>query len=331
MKLRFAFVGFRHGHILSLLAAAKKSPSIEVVALCEEDEATRAQLAAEGNHTITHDSIEKLLAEVECDVIAVGDYYGKRGGIVKAALKAGKHVISDKPLCISLDELDEIEALAKAGNRQVGLQLDLRDAGPILALRDVIRSGQIGKIVTIHISAQHALNLGKRPAWYFVPGAHGGTINDIGIHAFDLIPWLTGQEFDSVLAARSWNAKAVDFPHFEDSAQIMARLKDGAGVLADFSYLAPTQCGFAEPDYWRVTCHGMTGVVSTYYSAKEVRVVTDGDTAPRHLPAPAAADNKYLEDFLLCIAGRSQEAALTTEKVFTATRLALQAQAAATK
>ncbi|HWL53806.1 MAG TPA: Gfo/Idh/MocA family oxidoreductase [Chthoniobacteraceae bacterium] len=329
MKLRFAFAGFRHGHIFSLLAAARENPSIEVVALCEEDEATRAQLVADGKLTPTHTSIAAMLAETECDVVAVGDYYGKRGRIVIDALKAGKHVISDKPLCTSLEELAEIEQLAREKNLQVGLQLDLRDAGSMIALRDVIASGEIGEVVTVNITGQHPLSLGVRPAWYFVPGAHGGTINDIGIHAFDIIPWLTGHPVEKVLAARSWNAKATEFPHFEDSAQLLARLTNGGGVLADFSYLAPTLCGFGEPNYWQITCHGLKGVASTNYNADQVRVVTDTDAAPRYLPKAEAAQSRYLADFLLCIEGRSDEAALTTESILSVTRQALEAQAAA--
>lgn len=331
MKLRFAFAGFRHGHIFSLLAGAQAHPSIEVVALCEEDEATRAELVASGKLTPTHTSIATMLAEVESDVVVVGDYYGKRGRIVIDALKAGKHVISDKPLCTSLEELAEIETLAKEKNLQIGLQLDLRDAGSMIGLREVILSGEIGDVVTVNITGQHPLNLGVRPAWYFVPGAHGGTINDIGIHAFDIIPWLTGHAVEKVLAARSWNAKATQYPHFEDSAQLLGRLANGGGLLADFSYLAPTICGFGEPNYWQITCHGLKGVASTNYNSDQIRVVTDTDKEPRYLPSPAAAQRRYLDDFLLCIEGRSCEAALTTESILAVTRQALEAQHIAVK
>ncbi len=329
MKTRFAFVGFRHGHIFDLLAGARENPEVEIVALCEEDEATRKQLAADGVAIPTHDCYETMLAEVPCDVIVTGDYYEKRGRLLIAALKAGKHVISDKPICTRLEELNEIERLAKEKGLQVGAQLDLRDAASMLGLRDAVRSGLIGEVVTVNVTAQHPLNLGKRPAWYFIPGCHGGTINDIGIHAFDIIPWMTGSRVAEVLAARDWNARATPYPHFKDSAQLMARLENGAGFLADFSYLAPTKLGFQEPNYWQITIHGTKGVASANYGAKEVRVVTDEDDTPRFIPAPEKANRKYLVDFLLCVAGRSGEASLTTEGVIAASREALSAQAAA--
>ena len=95
-KLRFAFAGFRHDHITSLYSKIAANPDCEIVAAAEADEATCLRLAQSGKAQITHNSITEMLDTVECDVVAVGDCYGKRGKIVIDALKRGKHVISDK-------------------------------------------------------------------------------------------------------------------------------------------------------------------------------------------------------------------------------------------
>src|ERR1043166_6361363 len=100
-RVRLAFAGFRHGHIFSLYNLAKDRPDIEIVAACEGDERTRTDLAATGKAAITHSSYKEMLDAVSCDAVAVGDYYGKRGAILIEALKRGKHVISDKPICTS--------------------------------------------------------------------------------------------------------------------------------------------------------------------------------------------------------------------------------------
>ncbi|MCP4516547.1 MAG: EamA family transporter, partial [Delftia sp.] len=50
-----------------------------------------------------------------------------------------------------------------------------------------IAADRIGAVQTMSMSGQHPLRLGERPAWYFEPGRHGGTITDIGVHAVDLI------------------------------------------------------------------------------------------------------------------------------------------------
>src|SRR4051794_20173371 len=104
-KLRIAVAGFRHAHIHSLYQAARARPDVEVVAAAEEDEAARRALQAGGTIEITHSSIDGMLDAVPCDVVAVGDYYGRRGTLLIDALRRGKHVISDKPICTSLAEL----------------------------------------------------------------------------------------------------------------------------------------------------------------------------------------------------------------------------------
>jgi predicted dehydrogenase len=341
MKTRFAFIGFRHGHILDVLTGVSGREDAEVVACCEEDAAAREALAAKGQVQITHTDFASMLRDVDCDVIAIGDYYAKRGGLAVAALQAGRHVLSDKPLCTSLAELDEIERLATQKKLAVGLQLDTRDMAAPRKLREIIRGGQIGEVASIHIDGQHPLLLGARSAWYFEPGKHGGTINDIGVHAFDFVPWMTGLAWGEVRAARSWNLKARAYPHFEDCAQFLATLENGAGVLADFSYLAPDTLGYKLPHYWHILVHGTEGLVESHLTAKEVTVIKDRSASPEVLTVGENRNRRYLDEFLQEVRGTVAPKSvvpdeigadvLTTEACLRASRMALSAQAAARK
>ena len=320
MKTRFAFAGFRHAHILDLHAGVSERGDTQVIACCEEDATTRAALSV----TITHTNFARMLGEVECDVIAIGDYYSRRGALAIAALEAGRHILGDKPLCTSLEEQSRIEKLAADRGLLVGLQLDCRDSAAFRTLREIIASGEIGEVCTVRIQGQHPLLLGTRPAWYFEPGKHGGTINDIGIHAFDFIPWLTGFGWRTIDAARSWNAKARDFPHFHDCAQLMATLNNGAGVLADFSYLAPDRLGYKLPHYWHVLIHGTHGLAEAHLHSEHVTVITDASAIPEIRPALERRPRGYLDDFLRELRGESP--ALTSAQSLRASRLALEAQ-----
>lgn len=326
MKTRFAFAGFRHGHILALYDAVKKSDNCEVVAACEEHVESREALAKAGTVTFTDDSIQSMLQRKDIDVVAIGDVYARRGAIAIAALESGRHIISDKPICTSLVELDRIEQLAREKKLCVGCQLDLREVGTMTALRDVVQSGQIGEPVTVTITGQHPLRIGVRPSWYFEVGQHGGTINDIGIHAFDLVDWLTGRSWEKVLCAREWNAKAKPYPHFKDCAQVYGVLEGGIGVFGDFSYLAPNEAGFDMPQYWRVTVHGTAGVAETGCNIPHVEVCSDSDKKARTVPANEKGNSVYLQDFLLDMQGKPRKDGLTTERVIRVSRWALSAQ-----
>ena len=144
MTTRFAFVGFRHPHVEDMFRRCGERPDVAIVACCEEDPATRQALAEKGQVMITHERFDQVLNDVNCDVVAVGDCFGRRGGLVLAAIEAGKHVISDKPLCTSRVELDRIEAAAKSRGLIVGCMLDMRDLAPFLGLRQAIQAGEIG-------------------------------------------------------------------------------------------------------------------------------------------------------------------------------------------
>lgn len=326
MKTRFAFVGFRHVHAFDLLSTVRDRLDCEIVACCEEDAATRDILARNGTADITHTKYEQMLDGVECDVVAVGDYYTARGPQVVEALRRGLHVIADKPLCHTLSEQAQIEDLSSKRNLSVGLQLDLRGAGPFIRLRDVIRSGELGRIHTVSISGQHPLMLATRPAWYFEPGKHGGTINDIGIHVFDIVPWLTGSAWKDVIAARTWNAKAKEFPHFHDAAQFVGVLESGAGIMADVSYLAPDKTGYQNPHYWRFTVHGQNGLAETHYGALHVKVALDHYEAIEQRPVGPPIHRRYFTDFLNEMRGHHDPCDLRTADVLRASRLALEAQ-----
>ena len=329
MNLRIAFAGFRHGHIRGLYSRAQEAEDVEVVAACEEDAATREAMASEGKIPITHDRVDAMLDEVACDVVAVGDYYGKRGTIAIRALESGRHVISDKPLCTRLEEQDRIETLARERGLKVGCMLDLRDMGQFVGVRDLIREGAIGPVHAVFVGGQHPLKPGVRPSWYFESGKHGGTLNDIGIHALDYIPWATGLRFSVVNAARCWNAFAEPWPFLKDAAQMMLTMDNGCGVLGDMSYFAPDRIGYRLPMYWRMNLWGREGVIETSCTTEKIALMRAGAKEIEHLDAPAGNPGGYLRSFLDDVSGRPQVDGLTTESVLAVSRLSLTVQRAA--
>lgn len=327
---RVAFAGFRHPHIMSLLARVQAHPDCEIVAACESDAGTRKRIEAESEIRITHSHFTSMLRESEANIIAIGDVYAHRGKMVLAALQTGRHVISDKPLCTRSNDLEQITRLARKQKLSVGCQLDLVETDGIRQLKAAVQGGKIGRLCTITISAQHPLRLGTRADWYFEPGLHGGTINDIGIHVFDLVPWLTGDEWEEISFARQWNAKAIAFPHFKDCAQFHALTKRGTACFADVSYLAPDALGYDLPQYWRITVHGVRGMAEVQNRVSTIQCVTDNATAFRDMSFPTTPPRGYLQDFLDEIAG-NPTGEITSARVLTSSYWALKAQARASE
>ena len=329
MKHRIAFAGFRHYHILDLYSYCKKSERYEVCGAAEDHSETAADLSDRGVG-ITHDSVDALFADSDSfDVVAIGDYYGRRGALALSALKLGKHVILDKPICTSLDELDRIEAERRARRLAVGCMLNNRDAGQFRTLKRLIAEKAIGEIHTVSFLGHHPLLYGTRPSWYFEEGKHGGTINDIAIHAIDLLPWLTGKKLQVVEAARVWNSRLAECPGFQVGAQMLLTLEGGAGVMGDVSYLSPDSQGYAVPQYWRYTIHGDAGILETGINIGEVHVWADGKEKPYTVNAESPREGGVFEDFINEIEGNIERCDLTTDQVLLSARQTLEIQRAA--
>ncbi len=319
-KIRLGFAGLRHNHIFALYELAKQKPQVEIVGVFEDTPEGLAA-AAERHIAVTHTSYERLLAEA--DAVAIGTYYSRRGALAIAALKVGKHVISDKPLCTSLEELETIKALAEAQGLTVGVMLDLRDNKNVVTAQALINGGEIGRINTVRFEGQHPLQYGKRPGWYFEPGKYGGVINDIAIHGIDLVRRFTGAEVEAVLAARCWNFYARQCPGFKDSGQLMLRMSDGVGVIADVSYAAPDSHGYSLPFYWEFLIAGERGILRFHAESDGVELYQAGDTAVRKIP-PVAAAQDYLDALLHeMVHGTTHEA---TEQALRSTAQTLQIQ-----
>ncbi len=322
-KLKIGFAGFRHGHIFGLYNIAKSSDDVEIIAAFEEN--IDAKTTAEEKGVIFNcDSFEELINNSAIDIIAIGDYYSKRGELAIKALRKGKHIIADKPICTTLKELNEIERLAKEKNLKVGMMFDLRYNGNILTAKKLIESGEIGEINNISFGGQHPLLYGERPSWYFEDGKHGGTINDIAIHAIDIVKNYLGLDVDKICAARTWNKLADKAPCFKESAQFMLSLSNGAGLIADVSYTLPDKIGFDLPYYWEFKIWGTEGMIAFTISSEFVELYKKTEESVI-LHKGTRCENNYLTDFIDDIKGKSN----FTDGILASSKETLLIQAAA--
>lgn len=322
-KIKILFYGFRHGHINALYKRVASSDIAEAAACIEENAEARKNAEKSLKATFSDVDYDTWLTS-DIDAVAVGCAYGDRGRAIIKALKAGKHVIADKPICTSLSELSEIRHLSTENRLCVACMLDLRYLPQTLEAKQILDEGKLGEVRNISFNGQHCLSYGTRPSWYFEEGMHGGTINDIAIHGIDLVRMLTGMEFARIDAARVWNSYAYKHKHFKDCATFMARLSNGAGVLADVSYSAPSQV-FSMPTYWEFRIWCEKGLLTFSYADKKVTFYAEGDKKPLVIEGKGLVDD-YLDEFCNDISSKSLD---RTTSVLRSTETALTLQKAA--
>ena len=157
-----------------------------------------------------------MLSDTKIETVILGGCFGDRGEMAIKALKAGKHVIADKPLCTSLKQLNEIEDLTRKTGKKVSVMLTMRFEPIIVTLKALIASGALGRINNVTYGGQHPLQYGIRPDWYYEEGRHGGVINDIAIRGIDILRFVGCAPLAEIIGAREWNCYATNEPNFKD-------------------------------------------------------------------------------------------------------------------
>ena len=319
--INIAFAGLRHGHIFSLYNEAMNNPEYQVLGAFEENEDARREAESKGL-ICSYESLDALLADKRVDAVALGGCYGMRGSVAIKALRAGKHVIADKPLTTSLSELERIEEEAQRSQRKVSCMFTMRYEPRINGVKRLYESGVLGEIAAISFGGQHPLQYGRRPEWYFEENMHGGVINDIAIHGIDVLSYAFGVKPEKINAARCWNKMAQSEPNFLDCAQFMLTAQNGAGIIADVSYAIPDGIEFHLPYYWQFYIWGTNGVLSFSHRTPGVYYLT-GDPTPHTLEEIDVG--KYLDDFLKVVKDE-KNVILPMSDVLASTRKTLEIQ-----
>ena len=146
------------------------------------------------------DSVETLLQDESVDVVSIASYDDMHGPQVVAALRAGKHVFVEKPLCRSVEELRAIKhAWLMSGHRHLASNLVLRAAPLYRWLRDAVTGGELGDIYGFDGDYLYG-RLSKITDGWRKNVLNYSVMQGGGVHLVDLMLWLTGQRPRSVTA-----------------------------------------------------------------------------------------------------------------------------------
>ncbi len=194
-------------------------------------------VAEEYGFAIATTDEDELIGNPDIDVIDVCTPNILHFETVKKALAAGKHVLCEKPLCVTAEEARELSELARSSGKICTMVFNNRHLAPMMKARELVAEGRIGRVLSF--SAEYLHNSCTdvcRPAGWKqnrdVCG--GGVLFDLGSHAIDLIYSLCG-EFESVMGVpqiayqtragmdgASWQTNA------DEAFYMLAKLRSGA-------------------------------------------------------------------------------------------------------
>jgi predicted dehydrogenase len=208
-------------------AAIAATPGLSLAGVCDVSDERRNQAAGEWS-VRTHARAEEMLADPEVGLVVVGTPPSVHFESVMTALRAGKHVVCEKPFAIHVDEVDRMMDAAAAGGRVLTVYQSRRWDPDYIALRDVVRSGRIGDAFYMESfigGYDHPCDF-----WHSHEPISGGMIYDWGSHYFDWILQLMPDAVRTVSA----NAHKRVWHDVTNSDQVRVDLTFANGAQASF-------------------------------------------------------------------------------------------------
>ncbi|WP_077358604.1 Gfo/Idh/MocA family protein [Virgibacillus halodenitrificans] len=230
-KLKVAVIGCgsiaKHRHLIEY----KANPEVVITAVCDIVQ-ERADEMAELYHAKAYTDYEELLQNEDADAVSVCLPNYLHAPVSIAALNAKKHVLCEKPMATSREEAENMLQAAEINNRKLMIAHNQRFVPSHQKARELILSGEIGKIYSFRTTFGHGGPEGwsadGRNSWFFEKDkAFIGAMGDLGVHKADLIRYLLGEEFTNVAAFVETSAKGDT--DVDDNAVCI--LKSESGVI----------------------------------------------------------------------------------------------------
>ncbi len=209
--------------------AIDKVDGLALAAVCDSV-VERARAAGEGQGVPWFTSYDAMLAEAPCDAVAICTPSGLHPPHGIAAARAGRHVISEKPMAISLQGADSLVAACDAAGVHLFVVKQNRLNAAVQLLRRAVDKGRFGRLFMANCTVRWSRpqdyydQAPWRGTWEF----DGGAFMNQASHYVDLVQWLMGP-VESVVAKTATLARRIEA---EDSGAAVMRFRSGAlGVL----------------------------------------------------------------------------------------------------
>ena len=260
----------------------------QIVAVVD-DSAERRDQAVERFDCQAYTAYDDLVRDpaVELLVVALPSYL--HGEATIAALAAGKHVVCEKPMAVSLAEADAMIEAAHRHDRVLTVFQQRRYDPAFVKVQEVIASGSLGRIVQIRMAESR---FGRRWDWQTLQKFGGGSLNNTGPHLLDQALQLFGLAEPTVACLLD---RTLTLGDADDHVKILlqAPCPEGSQPTIDIEI---SSCDAYPPANWHIsgTLGGLTGSARRL----EWKWVIPAEMSPRELDTRPTPDRSYNRDAL---------------------------------
>lgn len=262
---RSAIIGFGGMGTWHFNSITEKVPGIQVVGAYDIRQEA-CEKAAEAGLTV-YPSLEALLSDESIDLVTIATPNNFHKDLAIACMRAGKNVVSEKPVTMNASELREIIKVRDETGRLFSIHQNRRWDKDFRIVKEVKERGTIGDIYFIESKVQGSR--GSMHGWrgYKVNG--GGMLLDWGVHLLDQAMYL----FDSPVVSVDAHLLSIFTPEVDDNIRVLLRFENGCSVLLEMA----TNC-FINAPRWHVSGRSGTLQIDDWScTGKIVQLGTDAE------------------------------------------------------
>ena len=292
-KIRVGFIGCggnANGHIGRVL----EMPETEVAALCDPSAASIERV--QERHEAIDSSVPvftdygEMLQEIELDAVEISTPHTLHFEHIMAALDAGLHVLTEKPMVCSVDHALQVIAKAEEVGKILMVSYQRHLQPNYRFVRNQIQAGELGEIQFVSALQDQKWYSGTTGTWrQQLDLSGGGQLNDSGSHLLDIVLWMTGLAVDEVQAYMENFAAEVDI-----NSALSLRFKNGA--MGNISIVGNAPTGGMWED---ITIWGTKAVVYIRNGHLTYKTASSNEAyEPSGLPGAITPDRNFVDAIL---------------------------------
>jgi scyllo-inositol 2-dehydrogenase (NADP+) len=248
------------------------TPGLELAGVASRDEATRVRILKERGCR-AYASVDEVLADKSIDLVVMATPNHTHADLACQAMRAGKHVVSDKVMALTLKDCDRMIGTARECGVMLNVFQNRRWDGDYLTLKGLIDRGELGDLRSAEMAWQ---GFGAWGGWRGQAGSGGGKLFDLGAHLIDQLTMLFPMAIQSVYCRNHYDLKPTDT---ESQSLVVVGFEGGRTGICDTSSLA----AIPKP---RMAAYGTKATFVKYGLDPQERAMIAGDIdAAAHDPA----------------------------------------------
>ncbi|MGG6312372.1 Gfo/Idh/MocA family protein [Paenibacillus macerans] len=229
-QVKVGMISFAHGHAFSYLEGLSIIPEAIIAGIAHSERTEVEDVLKRTGATYYADYHDLLLTDIDAVIICSENAYHAK--LTIDAAKAGKHVMCEKPLGLSVLEMESMISVCRDEGVQLMTAFPCRFLSAVVRAREAVMKGDIGEIIAIK-----GTNRGSMPgSWFVDPSlSGGGALLDHTVHVMDLMHWfLPGSRVTEVYAYA--NRIYHEEISVEDAGMIHVKFDNGVMGVIDTSW-----------------------------------------------------------------------------------------------